>query len=389
MPTGRVNSPVHTHSLSSLDSYPAETDVTLMLVDSRKETQSILGDLFRANGYKVRIANTASSAFGMANREPQPSLIIADVMMSGMNGFKSLDRLRGAGGDGRDLPVIFLTPGGCADIDETALAAANVDVIEEPLRPAIVLARVRNSLLVSRAKNVLRNSRRLVSPERKSEVERCFIWNLRTEALAHIADARDHETARHMQRSRCYVRFIASALARHEKYARFLNDEVVDAMSHSAALHDVGKAGIPDHILFKPGPLTFEERAVMKEHALLGHTAISMAAKKHVGAPTLLRQVEEIVRSHHECWDGSGYPDGLSGEAIPLSARIMAVADVFDALIDKRVYKDRVTLVEAKRVILNERGKKFDPHIIDVLMSCWQEFENLATDLIIGRKKRV
>ena len=354
-------------------------EVTLMIVDAEPGNQIVLGDLFRKNGFDVRVARNGDGAIGMAKQEPRPSLILLDITMPGTDGIKTFGQLR-CTSDTHDIPVIFLTRGDDAEIDDAVLGGVNVDFIERPFKPRVVMARVRNHLLVSKAQRLLRNRiQRNSTFEERREQESAFISKIRIRALAHIADSRDHETTRHVQRTQSYVRFIAQRLSLTEKYARDLTGEIVEAMVDSAALHDIGKAGIPDNILFKPGPLTAEERSIMEAHTLVGYDAISMAAECHVVSRVLLRQLEEIVRSHHECWDGSGYPDGLAGESIPLSARIMAVADVFDALVEKRVYKGALTFSEAREIIFFGRGKQFDPFVVDVLMSCWGEFEKIAS----------
>jgi putative two-component system response regulator len=159
-----------------------------------------------------------------------------------------------------------------------------------------------------------------------------------------------------------------------------MTERYIESLVRSAPLHDIGKVGIPDQILMKPGPLTTEEREVMQTHTILGCEAISSAEKDIDRSVAFLSNVKEIVRWHHECWDGTGYPDGLRGEEIPLSARIMAIADVFDALITKRVYKDALSFPDVKAIIAGERGKQFDPDIVDTFLHHWDAFKTIAIE---------
>lgn len=200
--------------------------------------------------------------------------------------------------------------------------------------------------------------------------------SIRIRALTHLAEMHDNETRNHEQRTQRYVRLLADCLVKTSRFSTAFPD--VEFMVQSAAFHDIGKVGIPEHILLKPGPLTFLEREVMKTHTIFGCEAISLAEKDLASLTVSLCQIKSVARSHHECWDGSGYPDGLVGESIPLSARVVAVADVFDALISKRVYKDAMTFFEARGVIAAGRGTRFDPDIVDAFLSHKWAFEALA-----------
>jgi putative two-component system response regulator len=197
-------------------------------------------------------------------------------------------------------------------------------------------------------------------------------------ALAHLAETRDNETGNHIQRTQDYVRVLAIRLAEHPRFAEILDAHFIDNLVRSAPLHDIGKVGIPDHILLKPGKLTPEEWEIMKTHTLLGSEAIALAENDIETSVEFLAHAKEIVRWHHERWDGTGYPDGLAGEDIPLSARLMAVADVFDALISKRVYKEAYSFSHVRKIITEERGRQFDPDITDVFIACFDEFESIA-----------
>lgn len=200
-------------------------------------------------------------------------------------------------------------------------------------------------------------------------------------ALAGLAETRDTDTGRHLRRTQLYVRTLAEAAARRPRFRKELTPEVIAILFKTSPLHDIGKVGIPDRILLKPGKLTPEEFEVMKSHAELGGKAIAAAEAQAGTGSSFLRYAREIVTTHHEKWDGTGYPKGLRGEDIPLSGRIMAIADVYDAVRTKRVYKDAVTHEKAVEIIRNGRGTHFDPDLADVFLEVSSEFARIASDL--------
>ncbi|MBF0471333.1 MAG: HD domain-containing protein [Gammaproteobacteria bacterium] len=195
--------------------------------------------------------------------------------------------------------------------------------------------------------------------------------------LATLAETRDPETGEHILRTQRYVKALAEQLRQRPEYRSQLDDATIDLLYKSAPLHDIGKVGIPDHILLKPGRLDEEEFAIMRHHAELGGEALGVA-ERELGSSSFLRYAREIAQSHHEKWDGSGYPEGLQGEAIPLSGRLMAVADVYDALISRRVYKEPFSHDKAMAIIRDGRGTHFDPLLIDILDECEAVFVAIA-----------
>jgi len=201
--------------------------------------------------------------------------------------------------------------------------------------------------------------------------------DLTIRALSSLAETRDNETGLHIIRTQHYVKLLAQNLSQHPDFAAKLQPDFVELLYKSAPLHDVGKIGIPDHILLKPGKLTDEEFAVMRTHATLGRDALATAAKGNE-ASAFLCLAQEIALNHHEKWDGTGYPSQLSGEDIPLSARLMALADVYDALVSKRVYKKAMTHAEARAIILEGRGSHFDPRVVDSFLTTETEFVRIA-----------
>ncbi|KGK19908.1 HD domain-containing phosphohydrolase [Vibrio navarrensis] len=196
-------------------------------------------------------------------------------------------------------------------------------------------------------------------------------------SLAALAESRDNETGAHIIRTQEYVRALATFLAQSPQHQSLLTAKYIDLLYKSAPLHDVGKVGIPDSVLLKPGKLTDEEFAIMKGHPQIGADALSIAEKR-MGSSSFLRVAKEISLTHHEKWDGSGYSNQLSGEEIPLSGRLMALADVYDALISKRVYKPSFSHEKAREIILEGRGKHFDPQVVDAFLAVEQDFCAIA-----------
>jgi putative two-component system response regulator len=179
-------------------------------------------------------------------------------------------------------------------------------------------------------------------------------------------------------RTQHYVRLLAEQLRNHPRFSAYLDDVTIDRLFKSAPLHDIGKVGIPDSILLKPGPLTAEEFEIMKTHTTLGKVAIESAEARLGKDVPFLRCAKEIAYSHQEKWDGSGYPQGLVGDAIPISARLMAIADVYDALISRRVYKAAFTHAAAMEIMVEGRGRHFDPDVLDAFVAIQQECKAIA-----------
>ncbi|SDI45844.1 response regulator [Propionivibrio dicarboxylicus] len=350
----------------------------VLIVDDSPENLGVLGDLLQNAGYRVKVANSGRAALHFADKPPIPSLILLDIMMPDIDGHEVLRQLRSQQST-RDIPVIFLTAKDTGEDEEWAFSAGVSDYIVKPFRPAIILARVRSQLLVRQARHWLVGQNQALEAEVERRMrENQEIQNVSIRALAHLAETRDYETGKHIQRTQEYVRLLATHLVAHPRFTSTLTPSYIDTLVRSAPLHDIGKVGIPDHILLKPGRLTDAEREVMKTHTTLGSNAISAAEQEASTDVAFLVQAKEIARWHHERWDGTGYPDGLSGEGIPISARLMALADVFDALISRRVYKAAFDFSSVRDIIIAEQGKLFDPDVAQVFLDHWEEFEAIA-----------
>lgn len=220
-----------------------------------------------------------------------------------------------------------------------------------------------------------RTSQLLQRTEEMSEIKEATIL-----ALSSLAATRDNETGNHIRRTQKYIRLLALHLQRHSRFKEFLTEENINLLYKLAPLHDVGKVGIPDHILRKPGKLTKEEFAIMKTHAELGGNAIAVAENEVNNRSHFLRIARQIAVGHHEKWDGSGYPYGLRGDDIPIPARLMALADVYDAMSSRRVYKDAMHHDEVVATIIEAKGQHFDPDIVDAFVEIQNKFKEIAAE---------
>jgi len=346
---------------------------TVLIVDDDAVNLGALGRLLRPH-YDVLAAPSGERALQIATNTRKLDLILLDVMMPTMDGFEVLSRLRDDPAT-HDIPVIFVTGLDSISDEERGLELGAADYIAKPYRPPIILARMSTQLELKRARDSLRNQNIYL----EAEVERrmqdtLLVQNLTINALAELAETRNNETGNHIRRTQAYVRLLAQRLQTHPGFADFLTDKVIDLLTKSAPLHDIGKVGIPDHILLKPGKLTAEEWVIMKTHSQLGAMAIERALRNADRRLDFLDMAMQIAHYHHERWDGKGYPDGLKGNAIPISARLMALADVFDALVTRRVYKEAFPIEQAKDLIVADRGRHFDPDVVDAFLDSFDEF---------------
>ncbi|WP_374267389.1 two-component system response regulator [Zoogloea sp.] len=363
---------------------------TILIVDDTPQNLTILGELLQPY-YRVRAANSGERALRAVSLQPRPDLILLDVMMPDMDGYAVMERLR-ADPLTHDIPVIFVTAMHGAESEEHGLELGAVDYITKPINPAIVLARVRTHLELKQARDRLSDENEWLESEVARRMrENLMIQDLSVRALACLSEARDNETGLHIVRTQTYVELLARHLSAHPRFAEALSGDQLGMIVKAAPLHDVGKVGVPDSILLKPGRLTPEEFETMKSHATIGADAIAKAMQQAIASAGpeaaeqaarafhFLEVAQEIAAGHHEKWDGSGYPRGLAGEAIPVSARLMALADVFDALMTRRVYKPAFDLEETTRIICDGRGKHFDPDVVDAFVACREQFSDIAT----------
>ncbi len=350
---------------------------TILVVDDTPANLSLMTGLLK-DEYKVKAATNGEKALKIAETQPQPDLILLDIMMPEMDGYEVCQRLQ-ANPATRRIPIIFLTAKTAVEDEQHGLEVGAVDYITKPISPPIVLARVKTHLTLKASADFLRNKADFLEQEvAKRTAEVMAIQDVTIMAMASLAETRDSDTGNHIRRTQHYVKALALKLRDNPRFEPHLTDRYVSMLFKSAPLHDIGKVGIPDRILLKPGKLTPEEFELMKTHTTLGRDAIQ-AAEDQLGMKVdFLKMAKEIAQSHQEKWDGSGYPEGLKGESIPLAARLMALADVYDALISRRVYKEGMSHEEAVALIREGSGKHFDPDLVSDFLEIHEEFRAIA-----------
>ena len=349
----------------------------ILLVDDAAENLQLMSSMLEGS-YRVKVAKNGERALTLAATQPHPDLILLDVMMPQMDGYEVCERLK-ANPATEQIPVIFLTARTAVEDEAHAFKCGAVDFITKPVNPQVVYARVHSQLQVKRLADYLRDQNEFLEREvRRRTRELTAIQDVTISIMTSLAETRDNETGNHIRRTQHYVKLLAQALRQRGLHTALLTDHYIELLFKSAPLHDIGKVGIPDHILLKPGQLTEDEWVIMRTHAALGRESIERAEQQLGLEVDFLRVAKEIASGHHEKWDGSGYPSKLSGDAIPLPARLMALADVYDALISRRVYKAPMSHEQAFEVIVQGRGKHFDPELLDAFVDIAPKFAEIA-----------
>jgi putative two-component system response regulator len=350
------------------------TKPLVVAVDDARESLQQINSLLKAD-YHIRMATSGSAALRSIRQQPLPDLILLDIIMEGTDGYE-VCRILKEDPELQDIPIIFLTSRTETHDEERGFSCGCVDYITKPISPSILRARVATHVELKRARDVLKDNNTYLTSEvirRTAEVE--AVQDTTILAMASLAETRDNETGAHIKRTQQYVRALAKYLQSSPAHAAKLSDEQIEILYKSAPLHDIGKVGIPDSILLKPAGLTAEEFNIMKTHTTLGKITIEQAEEALNSPSSFLLTAKQIAYSHHEKWDGSGYPQGLSGEAIPLAARLMALADVYDALISERVYKRAFSHDESSALIVEGSGSHFDPEVVNAFLALSDQFQ--------------
>jgi putative two-component system response regulator len=338
---------------------------TIMIVDDTEMNIVILVEALQ-DDYELIIAINGLDAIELLE-DQKPDLILLDIMMPEIDGYEVLKRLKG-NADLEHIPVILLSAITDSDSKNKGFSLGAVDYVTKPFEIIEVKARVKTQLRLEEARLVLESQNIILEEKVKERTRLIERTNFATiYCLAALAETRDPETGEHIKRTQKYIKELALELSDKEEYKEVLTREFIELLYKSAPLHDIGKVGIKDSILLKPGKLTEEEFEEMKKHTTYGGESL-MVGIKELGEESFLTLAKEIALTHHEKWDGSGYPRGLSKQEIPISGRLMALSDVYDALISKRVYKGAFTHDEAKNIILEGRGAHFDPDIVDAFI---------------------
>jgi len=364
--------------MSDTNSLDFSERATILVVDDTPDNLTVMSELLK-DTYKVKLANNGEKALKYVQGEVKPDLILLDIMMPGLSGYDVIVELK-ANPATRGIPVIFLTAMSATEDEKKGLEMGAADYITKPISPPIVLARVKTQLENKAAADFLRDQNAYLETEvTKRTRELTAIQDVTILAMASLAETRDSDTGNHIRRTQYYVKVLAEKLKTHPRFGYFLTRQTIDMLFKSAPLHDIGKVGIPDRILLKPGRFTPEEFEIMKTHTRLGRDAIIHAEKQLGMQVDFLNFAKEIAYFHQEKWDGNGYPTGISGDEIPISARLMAVADVYDALISRRVYKEGMPHEKAVQIIIESKGTHFDPDIVDAFVELQNEFRAIAT----------
>lgn len=325
---------------------------TVLIIDDTPDNIDVITGILRPF-YKIRAALTGERGLVIARAKPAPDIILLDVMMPDMDGYEVLRRLQ-ADPLTKPIPVIIISALSEQEDEYKGLELGAVDYITKPVGPRIVEARIKTHLALHRQNIDLERK----VHERTEELQRTRLEIIRR--LGRAAEFRDNETGFHVIRMSHHSRLLALAAGHGEDWA--------DLLFNAAPMHDVGKIGIPDRILLKPGRLDAQEWEIMKTHSEIGAEIIGQDKSD------LMQLSRVIAHAHHEKWDGGGYPRGLKGEEIPIAARIVAVADIFDALTSERPYKQAWSVEEATDFIRKERGKHLDPALVDL-------FEDVLPDM--------
>lgn len=344
----------------------------ILIVDDTPANLTLLSGMLKEKGHKVRPVPSGKLALKAVESE-LPDLILLDINMPEMNGFDVCEKLK-SGTNSRDVPVIFISA-----LTETldkvkAFNCGGVDYITKPFQFEEVEARVETHLELRRYEKSLEE----LVEEKVKEISASQMSTIF--ALSKLAESRDQDTGRHIERVQMLCKVLAERLTRESKYARFVDDRFISYTYNASPLHDIGKVAIADSVLLKPGRLSPEEFEIMKTHTVVGAATMQAVHELYPNNAFIAMGIS-IARSHHERWDGKGYPDGLAGEDIPLESRIMAVADVYDAVRSKRCYKESMSRSQCGEIIRSGSGTQFDPVLVNAFLDLEDEFDAMGREM--------
>ena len=341
---------------------------TILVVDDIETNRIILENILQ-DKYDILQAGSGIDAIAMMlSGEAAPSIVLLDIMMPDMDGYQVLDLMKSTPEIAK-IPVLFITAADSETNESKGLSLGAVDYISKPFNPEVVKVRVDNHLKLRSYSESLEEMVKIKTAELVRTKEKIL------ETMANIIEYRDLESGHHVKRTSELTKALIDYLYAHGYEKRVIEDTDHDTVIKAVPLHDIGKISIPDSILLKPGPLTFDEFEIIKTHAAIGSEIVKTMLD---GDDTqYLKYCYDICRYHHERWDGAGYPDGIAGEEIPLSARILAIVDVYDALVSSRPYKQPFTHEKAMELIKNGMNTQFDPVIISALLEMHETFREI------------
>lgn len=367
-----------------------KTSEILLIDDESINLQALKNAL--SGHFGIKACKSGRAAFAMLQAGFIPDMVLLDISMPEMDGYETLELIYSIP-EFREIPVIFVTAlDGYMD-EEKGFKLGAVDYITKPIRPSIVLERVKVHLELKAARDLLSEKNLWLEEEVTKRVkENQLIQEAALDVISQLVETRDYDTGDHISRTKLYVELLARTLSKTDKYKNYLTEDRIRQIAKASVFHDIGKIGIPDMVLMKPTKLTPEEYELMKTHCMIGVKAIQKALNKYLHMangnavdekPSLIRFFDEaigIIKYHHEKWDGTGYPTGLAGEEIPISARLMMMADIFDALTSHRVYKEPWPFEQAVGWIECNAGVFFDPELVVAFMSEKNAFYEILID---------
>jgi putative two-component system response regulator len=375
----RGNLRMSMHDLGKETLMPEIPAATIMVVDDSEMNRMLLARRLEQEGHRVVSAENGRQALELLARDPI-DLILLDIMMPEMNGNEVLQRMK-SDHVMRHVPVLMISANDEMESVIHCIELGAEDYLTKPINAVLLKARVGACLEKKRLHDREERLRQELADYGQHLEDRVRV-QVEAIASAHIAaifamsklaESKDPETGAHLERMREYCKVLAKRLSRFEKHEHVITPAFIDAIYAASPLHDVGKVGVPDNILLKPGKLTGDEWAMMKKHTRIGAETLRAVDREHPGN-TFLRMGVQIAEGHHEKWNGTGYPNQLSGDAIPLPARILALGDVYDALTSTRCYKEAFTHERSRQIILEGRATHFDPDVVDAFLDTEDEF---------------
>lgn len=366
-------------SIPSFEESPApNAGADVLVVDDTVANLRLLEGLLREHGFRVRPVTSGAQALKAAARQV-PDIILLDINMPEMDGYTVCERLK-EDEILRRVPVLFISA-----LDETidkvrAFGVGGVDYVTKPFQFAELLARMQTHLTLRRLQTDLERHNQNLHVLVRAQLTEIYASQLATIlAMSKLAESRDDDTGQHLERVQAYCNLLGKAMQQDPRYAGIVDREYVMNLVHASPLHDIGKVGIPDAVLCKPGRLTPEEFEVMKTHADIGAKTLQAVLDQYP-SNEYIQMGLAIAHFHHEKWDGSGYPTGRSGSDIPLCARIMAIADVYDALTSERCYKKAMSHDESLGILVQGAGTHFDPYLMPFLRMVADDFRQVRLE---------
>jgi len=344
----------------------------ILIVDDVVENLKLLSEILSKKGYRVRVSPNGKLALRSVQIK-LPDLILLDVRMPEMDGYEVCRNIK-ANKKTESIPIIFISANDDISSKIKAFEEGGIDYITKPFQENEILARISTHLKLKSMSDKIKiynNQLEKLVQNKTKEIEELQYTVIH--AFTKLAEYRDDDTGEHIERTRFFCKMISQKLMDLSIYDE-IDNEFINAIFQAAPLHDIGKVGIPDSILLKKGKLTNKEFDEIKKHSKIGASALKQINKEHPGN-NFIKMGIELTQSHHEKWNGTGYPDGLSGEDIPLSARIMAIADVYDALTSERPYKKAFSHEKSFGIIKEGEGTQFDPKIVKVFMQIESEIK--------------